>query len=529
MEKNLNILSNPNMKDVIFVLAPDGKPLMPSKRYRHFRSLMKEGKAKKISSKPYVVQLLYETPEETQPLVLGMDPGRTNIGVTVVRENGTPVWSAQLQTRNEEIPKLKKTQRMYRQNRRHNRRKKRQRRAVHYGTTTKKPCKEQKQITANKSVGVIERVLPGCKKPIRCIGIKNKEARFNNRRRKEGWLTPTANQLKQTHVNLVKKIKQFLPITAIVLEINKFAFMALDKPKIVRWEYKKGPLFGKGSVNEAVDAMQDGHCLLCEEKIEAHHHIIPRSKNGSDTLGNICGLCAKHHTLVHTEAEWHEKLVSMKEGLNKKYGALSVLNQIIPSLTVELSDLAPTFVTSGKSTKEFREENNIPKNHHTDAYCIACSVLSNQANIVMDLDYVQIRQFRRHDRKACIKHMLDRKYTLNGETVAVNRHKATQNIPGSKKAVSQKEDSLEEYRKRPDAKVAYLRVTKHEPVYQESTRILPGAKFSVNGAVKVMVASQGRQKIKEGSRPSYYRFSDGTKATPRQCKLLCHNAGLVFV
>ena len=42
MEKNLNILSNPNMKDVIFVLAPDGKPLMPSKRYRHFRSLMKE-------------------------------------------------------------------------------------------------------------------------------------------------------------------------------------------------------------------------------------------------------------------------------------------------------------------------------------------------------------------------------------------------------------------------------------------------------------------------------------------------------
>ncbi len=531
-----------NMRDIIFVLDPDGKPLMPSRRFRHIRELIKAGKAKKLSSNPYVVQLLYDTPGKTQPLILGIDPGRTNIAVTVVLADGTPIWSAQLSTRNKEIPKLKKQQKMYRQDRRHNRRKKRQRRAIRCGTTTKKPCKEQKQITATTSVGVIERFLPGCKEPIYCIGIKNKEARFNNRRRKAGWLTPTANQLKQTHVNLVKKVMQYLPITTIALEVNRFAFMALDNPDIKKWQYQKGPLSGQGSVNEAVDTMQNGHCLFCEKPIEAHHHIVPQSKGGSDTIGNICGLCAKHHTKVHTDAEWHEKMTRKKAGMNKKYGALSVLNQIIPSLTVELSKLAPTLVTTGMSTKAFREAHGIEKDHHTDAYCIACSTLSNPTNIVKDLDYVQIRQFRRHDRKACKRHMLDRKYILKTKevvdgkedvkevAVAVNRHKATRNIPGSEKTVSQEEDSLEEYLKRPDAaKVGCLRVQEHKPIYQELDRILPGAKFVVDGKIKVMVASQGRQYTKQGSKPSYYRFSDGTKATPKQCKLLCQNTGLVFM
>ena len=138
--------------------------------------------------------------------------------------------------------------------------------------------------------------------------------------------------------------------------------------------------------------------------------------------------------------------------------------------------------------------------------------------------------------------MLDRKYTLQTKevddgrevikevVVAVNRHKATRNVPGSEKTVSQSEDSLEEYLKRPDAvKVGYLRVKEHKPIYQTMDRILPGAKFVVDGKVKVMVASCGWHKVKGGSKPNYYNFSDGTKATPKQCKLLCQNTGLVFM
>ena len=516
---------------MIYVLNQDGKPLMPSTRFRHFRQLIREGRAVKISSRPYVVKLLYETPNNVQPIVLGIDPGRTNIGTCAILKDGSPVWEAEAVTRNKEIPKLMKKRKAHRRGKRQHRRQKRQRRAIRHGTTVKKGFKEQKQVTASKSVGVIERVLPGCEKPIRCIGIRNKEARFNNRKREQGWLTPTARQLLLTHVNIVKRIMRYLPVSEIVLEINKFAFMALDNPHIQRWQYQKGPLFGHGSVNEAVDTMQDGHCLLCQKPIEAHHHIIPRSMDGSDTIGNICGLCKKHHVLVHTDEKWQKKLTTRKNGMNKKYGAQNVLNQIIPKLTEELSQLAPTLVTDGRSTKAFRDTHGIPKAHRTDAYCIACSVLEQPSGIVADHpESLHIRQFRRHDRKACKKAMASRKYLLNGEVVAVNRHKAIIDKPGSKEEIKQTEDSLEEYLQRPDAvKPGYLRVQKHPPVYQNMDRILPGAIFSVDGVPKVMVASQGRHNTKDGPKPNYYRFADGTKATPAHCKLICHNAGLVFV
>lgn len=64
---------------MVYIVNKNGEPLMPSTRYRHIKELIKNGLAKKISSKPFVVQLLYETDNITQPLIMGIDPGRTNI------------------------------------------------------------------------------------------------------------------------------------------------------------------------------------------------------------------------------------------------------------------------------------------------------------------------------------------------------------------------------------------------------------------------------------------------------------------
>ena len=59
---------------MFYILNKDGQPLMPSKRYRHIKNLIKSGLAKKISSKPFTVQLLYDCPNGKQNLVLGIDP-----------------------------------------------------------------------------------------------------------------------------------------------------------------------------------------------------------------------------------------------------------------------------------------------------------------------------------------------------------------------------------------------------------------------------------------------------------------------
>ena len=236
--------------NIVYVLNKDGKPLMATTRGGRVRYLLKEKKARVVSSTPFTIQLNYDTPDVTQDLILGIDPGRTNIGVAVVKEDGSCVFSAHLETRNKDVPVLMQKRAGFRRSHRTlDRRKKRQRRAKAAGTTV-----------ANNS---IERLLPGYEKPIVCNYIRNKEARFNNRKRPAGWLTPTANHLLQTHINLIAKVAKFLPITKVVVELNRFDFMAMDNPNIRRWEYQQGPLYGKGSVEDAVYTQQDGHCLFC--------------------------------------------------------------------------------------------------------------------------------------------------------------------------------------------------------------------------------------------------------------------------
>jgi hypothetical protein len=87
----------------VYVLNKDGKPLMPTTRCGHIRHLLKEKKARVVRTNPFTIKLVYETDDVVQPLYLGIDPGRTNIGVAVVKVDGTAVFTAHLETRNTAI------------------------------------------------------------------------------------------------------------------------------------------------------------------------------------------------------------------------------------------------------------------------------------------------------------------------------------------------------------------------------------------------------------------------------------------
>ena len=200
---------------IVYVLSNDGEPLDPTTRCGHVRWLLKQKKARVVATKPFTIKLEYDVPhpDQTQKYVLGIDPGRTNIGVTVVRENGESVLNVEVQTRNKEVPKLMAARAASRRAHRKNGRRDVRRRRAKAAKTTK--------------AKTFDRRLPGCEKPITCHDIKNKKARFNNRKRPKGWLTPTARQLLLTHLNVVKRVKRFLPISKIVLEVNRFAFMKI--------------------------------------------------------------------------------------------------------------------------------------------------------------------------------------------------------------------------------------------------------------------------------------------------------------
>src|SRR5665647_1682874 len=101
---------------MVYVISKTGNPLMPTTRHAKVRIMIKQNLAKVIDYKPFTIQLLYDTPEITQPIVLGDDVGRDYIsGTAVSKSDGRPLYSGELKTRNREVPDLMKKRKAHRQ------------------------------------------------------------------------------------------------------------------------------------------------------------------------------------------------------------------------------------------------------------------------------------------------------------------------------------------------------------------------------------------------------------------------------
>lgn len=256
-------------------------------------------------------------------------------------------------------------------------------------------------------------------------------------------------------------------------------------------------LFEGATYDSVTDLVKDNLCLDDEESIQKYNE----------------------HPRFDPFIPYEELVDKKKTGLNKKYGALSVLNQIIPALTKELSSLFPKhfFVTNGKSTYDYRAAHGVSKDHWLDAYCIACSVLPNDTcdkTINSRVPY-ELKQFRRHDRRALNNENMSRVYTFNGKMVATNRHKATE----------QTTDSLEEFRQRQPNDVCNLKVKEHHPTYRNMNRNYPGSVFLVGNQVHVM---QGIAGSKDGEATTY-KDTNANSIVAGKCKFVAKNSGILFV
>lgn len=292
--------------EYIYVLGADGKPQMPTKRKRHVIKLLNTGRARIAEKVPFTIQLRYKNIPVLQPITLAEDPGRTNIGVAALSQSGKLMFSAVVETRNKEIKKFIADRKAHRQASRRGERKARQRLAKKHGTAIK--------------AGMIMRKLPqyAADKFVTCKIIRNTEARFCNMRRQPGWVTPTVRHLVQTHLNVIRKVSRFLPVTDVAFEVNRFAFVQMENPEASGMDFQNGSLKGFHDVKEAIRIQQDGKCLMCKREIEHFHHIVPRSKGGSDTIQNQVGLCKKCHCRVHTDVEFREHMERKKSGMLKK-------------------------------------------------------------------------------------------------------------------------------------------------------------------------------------------------------------------
>ena len=427
------------MKHYIYIVDKHSRPLMPTTRHSHVRKLLKSGKAVAISSSPFVVKLKYDTDNIVQPLYCGIDTGRENIGVGVSKQDGKCVYLSHLQTNNKTIKQKMEERRMHRQERRLHSRQRKQRKALR---NDQQLSSENETLLRRKAVKSTSIRYPGMEERVEHKVIKGKEAKFANRKRCEGWLTPSARQLIYCHIEVINKIREILPISHLTVESVSFDFQKLDNEDIEDWNH--GVLFGYRNYKEYINHIQNGKCLLCNNKIEHYHHIVPRSNGGSNMAGNIAGLCINHHDLVHKDKEFQALISELKEGYKQKY-KVSLLNTIMSFLLKEYDNYClinnlVLNVSNGYQTKLTREKFNLIKDHSIDGYAISLFNRDAKDIDVCNNSY-ELKRFKKKTNEN-INKLGQREYYLNNNVVAVNRHKAT----------CQTEDSLEEFLSKQDDK-----------------------------------------------------------------------------
>ena len=305
---------------MVYVLNKDGMPLMPTERYGKVRRMLRDGKAKVVHRCPFTIQLLYETGNETQPVSLGVDAGSKHIGISATTEEKV-LYEADVELRND-IVELLSTRRELRRTRRS--RKKRYR-----------------------------------------------KARFNNRKKPEGWLAPSVRQKIQSHLTVVDKVCGILPITNIVVEVASFDIQKIKNHEIRGEEYQQGEQMGFWNVREYV-LFRDGHkCQCCKGKSKDNilnvHHIESR-KTGGNAPNNLITLCETCHKKYH--AGEIELPKTIKRGM--RFSDAAFMGVMRWAFYNELkSRYQNVSMTYGYITKNVRIQNRLPKEHYVDARCIS--------------------------------------------------------------------------------------------------------------------------------------------------------------
>ncbi|CAI2161371.1 10314_t:CDS:2 [Funneliformis geosporum] len=89
---------------------------MPCKEAKA-RKLLRDSKAKIVNHEPFTIRLLFRCENKTQPIILGVDSGSEDVGLSAVSKD-KELYSAEVKIRGSEIVKLLSERRQYRRSRR---------------------------------------------------------------------------------------------------------------------------------------------------------------------------------------------------------------------------------------------------------------------------------------------------------------------------------------------------------------------------------------------------------------------------
>jgi N6-L-threonylcarbamoyladenine synthase len=305
---------------MVYVINKNGQPLMPTENHAKVRVLLKSGKAKVVKKCPFTIQLLYDSTNHTQIVTLGVDSGSRHIGISATTKDKV-LFEADVELRND-IVDLLSTRRELRHSRRNRK-------------------------------------------------IRYRKPRFDNRKRKDGWLAPSVQQKVDSHLTMIEKVRKILPISDIVAEVASFDIQKIKNPSISGAEYQQGEQLDFWNVREYV-LFRDGYTCQCckgksKDKILNVHHIESR-KTGGDAPNNLITLCETCHT------GYHKGTVKLPKTIHRgmSFRDATFMGIMRWAFYNKLKEIYPNVsLTYGYITKHTRIENDLPKDHYIDARCIS--------------------------------------------------------------------------------------------------------------------------------------------------------------
>lgn len=305
---------------MVYVISQNGQPLMPTENHAKVRILLKNKKAKVVKRCPFTIQLMYNSTTYTQDVTLGVDSGSKHIGLSATTKDKV-LFESDIELRNDIVDLLS--------TRRQNRRTRRNRK-----TRYRKP-------------------------------------RFNNRRRKDGWLAPSVQNKINTHLTVIRKVHEMLPVTKIIVEVASFNIQKIKNPTISGIEYQQGEQLGFWNVRAYV-LFRDGYTCQCckgksKDKILNVHHIESR-KTGGNAPNNLITLCETCHT------GYHKGTVKLPKTIHRgmSFKDATFMGIMRWAFYNKLKETYPNVnLTYGYITKNTRIENSLQKDHYIDARCIS--------------------------------------------------------------------------------------------------------------------------------------------------------------
>ena len=362
---------------LVYVLNKHNKPLMPCKPQRA-RKLIKEKKAKVVSYKPYTIKLLYGSYGYTHNTNLGIDLVFIFIVVSITSQDKV-LSKGEIELR-QDVSSLIETKAILRRSRRS--RKSRFRKC-------KFNFRNKRVFSAPKETKL---------KPIK----KGSDSKKNGRTlatnidssRPDGWLPPSIQSRIDNTFFWIDKYYNLLTKCKLSIEVGKFDIAKMINPEIEGADYQQGEAEGFYNTRYFVFARDNYTCQVCKkskDKILHTHHVLYKSKGGSDRAENLATVCTDCHTPENHKPggilyEWMVKKKRMKT-----YKEPPFMN----AMRIRVFKKYPQAnITYGSITTPKRKELGLDKTHYNDAIVISgIDYIKSNCNEVF-----KIKQFRKKKR-----------------------------------------------------------------------------------------------------------------------------------